>query len=160
MANSTSSSGARTAPDLGPAALVYIEKVREATRRLSARQVEPDNVRGSLVTLRDMSNFDAEVPTASNRREWEYLKKAVKRLTVWYMRYMAEQLNAFAASAVRLGDALAAKTEELESVTEDLAVRMTAAEARLRRLETASGHRTARTRRTTSNGRPVEAHKD
>jgi hypothetical protein len=160
MANNTSGPAARTAPDLGPAALVYIEKVRQATKRLTAKEVEPDNVRGSLDILRDMSNFDAEVPTASNRREWEYLKKAVKRLTVWYMRYMAEQLNAFAASAVRLGDALAARTEGLESATEDLSVRMTAAEARLRRLETASGHRTARTRRSTSNGRAVEVHED
>jgi hypothetical protein len=160
MSNSTSGSAARTAPDLGAAALVYIEKVRQATKRLNSKEIEPDNVRGSLETLRDMSTFDAEVPTASNRREWEYLKKAVKRLTVWYMRYMAEQLNAFAASAVRLGDALAAKTEGLESATEDLTVRMTAAEARLRRLETASGHRTARTRRNTRNGRTVEAHED
>ena len=139
---------------------MYIEKVRQATKRLAAKEIEPDNVRGSLDTLRDMSNFDAEVPTASNRREWEYLKKAVKRLTVWYMRYMAEQLNAFAASAVRLGDALAAKTEGLESTTEDLSVRMGAAEARLRRLETASGHRTARTRRNSASGRSVETRED
>jgi hypothetical protein len=160
MPNSTSGSAARSTPDLGPAALVYIDKVRQATRRLSARDVEPDNVRGSLGTLRDMSNFDAEVPTASTRREWEYLKKAVKRLTVWYMRYMAEQLNAFAAGAIHLGDALAAKTEALEAATEDLSVRVGAAEARLRRLETASGYRTARTRRSSANGPIANDHED
>jgi hypothetical protein len=160
MPNSTSASSARSIPDLGPAALVYIEKVRQATKRLGAREVAADNVRGSLDTLRDMSNFDVEVPTASTRREWEYMKKAVKRLTVWYMRYMAEQLNAFAGGAVRLGDALAARTEALESTTEDLTVRIGAAEARLRRLENASGHRTARTRRNSANGPVAEVHED
>ena len=160
MSNSTSGTAARTTPDLGPAALVYIEKVRQATRRLTTREIEPDNVRGSLEVLRDMSTFDAEVPTASTRPEWEYLKKVVKRLTVWYMRYMAEQLNAFAAGAVRLGDALAAKTEGLESATEDLTVRMGSAEARLRRLETASGHRTARTKRNAGDSPVARVQKD
>jgi hypothetical protein len=73
-------------PDLGPEALVYIERVRQATRRLAVRAVEPANIRQSLEALNDVAHFDVEVPTASARREVELLKTGGKRLSAWYMR--------------------------------------------------------------------------
>jgi hypothetical protein len=127
-------------PDLAPATLVYIEKVRQATRRLKAREPMlggsgPDAVRVSLDALREVATFDVEVPTASQRREWEFVKVAIKRLTSWYFRFLAAQLNVFGAHVINLGDTLAARTDGLESTADELAVRMGAAEARLRRLE-------------------------
>jgi hypothetical protein len=152
MTNSNGGAAAPGAPDLGPATLVYIEKVRQATRRLRAQQPSPgdagpDSVRTSLDALRHVATFDVEVPTASQRREGELIKVAVKRLTSWYFRFLAAQLNVFGAHVINLGDTLAARTDGLESAADELAVRLGAAEERLRRLEALSGARTSRAKK-------------
>lgn len=146
MTISTGGPASPSAPDLGSATLAYIEKVRQATRRLRAHDPAPDGegpagsiaVRTSLEALRHVATFDVEVPTASQRKEWEYIKVTMKRLTSWYFRFLAAQLNVFGAHVINLGDALAARTDGLESTQEELAVRLGAAEERLRRLEARS----------------------
>ncbi len=147
MTNSNGGSAAPKVPDLGPATLVYIEKVRQATRRLKARESKPDNVREAIDALREVATFDVEVPTASQRREWEFVKIAIKKLTSWYFRFLAAQLNSFGAHVLTLGDTLAAKTEGLESASDELAVRLGAAEERLRRLESLVETRATRAKR-------------
>src|SRR5579862_1602968 len=108
------------ASGLGPGDLVYIEKVRQAMRRLSSQGPEPEDVAQAIQAVRDRSNFDVEVPTASRRREFEMVKSGVKRLSVWYMRYLAAQLNGFADSVSQLGEALAARTQKLEAASDDI----------------------------------------
>lgn len=120
---------------LGPGELVYIEKVRQAMRRLASQAPEPQSIRQAVQTVRDLSTFDVEVPTASRRKEFEYVKTGIKRLSVWYMRYLAAQLNAFANSVTQMGDALATRTEKLEAASDDVLARLAAAEERLGRLE-------------------------
>jgi hypothetical protein len=126
---------AANAPDLSPEAFVYIEKVRQTTSRLGAEETAPEDLGGAVQAVRNVSTFDVEVPVASRRRELELVKTGVKRLSVWYMRYLAEQLNAFGKSVSDLGDALAKRTDALASVSDDLAVRLGAVEERLKRLE-------------------------
>ena len=123
------------APDLSPEAFLYIEKVRQTTKRLSAREPAPEDLSGAVQAVRDVATFDVEVPVASRRRELELVKTGVKRLSVWYMRYLAEQLNAFGKSVSDLGDALAKRTDSLASASDGLAVRLGAVEERLKRLE-------------------------
>jgi hypothetical protein len=123
------------APDLSPEAFLYIEKVRQTTKRLSAREPAPEDLSGAVQAVRDVATFDVEVPVASRRRELELVKTGVKRLSVWYMRYLAEQLNAFGKSVSDLGDALAKRTDSLAAVSDGLAVRLGAVEERLKRLE-------------------------
>jgi hypothetical protein len=149
MTNSNGGTAGAKVPDLAPSTLVYIEKVRQATRRLKAREPTlggsgPDTVRVSLDALREVATFDVEVPTASQHREWEYVKIAIKRLTAWYFRFLAAQLNVFGAHVINLGDTLASRTDGLESAADELAVRLGAAEERLRRLEALSDARNSR----------------
>jgi hypothetical protein len=113
--------------------------------------VAPEDIREAVQAVKDLATFDIDVPTASNRREGELIKTTIKRLTLWYMRYLAGQLNAFGASVLRLGDTIAARTERLESGTDELAARVGAVEERLRRLEAGLA---SRGRRTSSGGRP------
>lgn len=120
---------------LSPADQVYLEKVRMASRRFRAGVVGAPDLHHVVSAVRDVANFDVEVPTASQHREWELVKVGVKRLSVWYMRYLAEQLNNFGNNVTRLGDALVARTEALERADDELAARVGAAEERLARLE-------------------------
>jgi hypothetical protein len=127
-------------PDVGPEDLVYLEKVRLATKRLAYRAPAPDDLVGALQSLRDVSQFDIDAPTVANRREVELLKSGVKRLLAWYMRYLAVQLNNFSAATARVGEVLAGRVERLENGAGELEARVGALEERVRRLE---GARTA-----------------
>lgn len=129
---------ASSAPELDPDALVYVERVRQATKRFGERGNE---VADALQALRGLAHFDVEAPTASARREVQLVKTGVKRLSAWYMRYLSAQLDAFAANLLRLGDALVAKTDRLESGSDDLSARMSALEVRIGRLEVLVGDR-------------------
>ncbi len=129
---------AANAPDLSPEAFVYIEKVRQTTTRLGAHETAPEDLGGAVQAVRNVATFDVEVPVRSRRRELELVKTGVKRLSVWYMRYLAEQLNAFGKSVSDLGDALVKRTDALTSASDDLAVRLGAVEERLKRLEKAT----------------------
>ena len=124
-------------PELGPDDLLYLERVRQAIRRLSHREMSPDDPAQALQVLRDVSRFDFEVPTASNRRELELVKTGVKRALSWYMRYVGVQLNNFSSAAARLGEVMVARSEKLERTATDLEVRVGALEERVRRLEAA-----------------------
>lgn len=124
---------ASSTPELGTEALVYIEKVRRATKRFAEQG--SDDVRSAVDAVRGTSHFNVEAPTSSPRREVELMKNGVKRMSAWYMRYLSAQLDAFAADLVRLADALVVRTERMESGTDELIVRLAAAEERLDRLE-------------------------
>ena len=124
-------------PELGPDDLVYLEKIRQATRRLSYREVAAEDPRAALQALRDVTHFDVEVPTASNRREVELLKTGVKRVLAWYMRYLAVELNNFAAATTRLAEMVVERGEKLEAGAGELEARLGALEERVRRLEAA-----------------------
>jgi hypothetical protein len=115
--------------------LVYIEKVRKSTKRLRAYETNPEDVRGALQSVRTVSSFNVEVPVLSARREVQLVKTGVKRLSGWYLGYLAAQLNAFAATVVRLGETMASRVEDLERSGDDMAARLGAIEARLNRLE-------------------------
>jgi hypothetical protein len=126
---------ASSTPELGTEALVYIEKVRRATKRFAEQGA--DDVRSTLEAVRGTSHFNVEAPTASARREVELMKTGVKRLSAWYLRYLSAQLDAFAGDMVRVAEALSVRTERLESGTDELIVRLGAVEERLDQLEAA-----------------------
>jgi hypothetical protein len=140
MPNSSGAAApAANVPDLSPEAFVYVEKVRQTTRRLSVREPATEDLGGAVQSVRDVASFDVEVPVASARREVQLVKTGMKRLSVWYMRYLAAQLNAFGSSVVNLGDALTKRTDALASASDDLSVRLGAVEERLKRLEREAG---------------------
>ncbi|MGC8627369.1 MAG: hypothetical protein ACP5VR_07410 [Acidimicrobiales bacterium] len=115
---------------LSPSDAAYLDKVRRATSRLATREVAPDDVRAALEAVRDVAAFNVEVPTESPRREVHLAKQAFKRAAAWYLRYLAEQLNAFAGAALRLGETLVTRVEGAEVRLDELVARVDALEKR------------------------------
>jgi hypothetical protein len=133
--NSAANLKAPRRPDFGADALVYIEKVRKATKRLRSYETNPEDVRGALQAVKNVAGVNVEVPIVGARREVQLVKTGVKRLVAFYMGYLAGQFNVFSASVVRLGETMASRLEELERNNDDLTARVGAVEARLSRLE-------------------------
>jgi hypothetical protein len=104
----------------------YLAQVRRAAGRLGVRNTTGGDLDGLLDDVADQTHIDAEVPTASRRREVRLVKVAVKRLTGWYLRYLAQQVTALGESVSRLGRELAARSDALEIKAQDLDETVTA----------------------------------
>jgi hypothetical protein len=137
---------------LTPSDAAYLDKVRRATGRLAIRDVPPDDVRAALEGVRDVASFNVEVPTESTRREVQFAKQAVKRAAGWYLRYLAEQLNAFAGAMTRLGESLTTRVEGAEARLDELAARVEALEAQAPSKRPAPGRSPARRPRPNKGG--------
>jgi hypothetical protein len=118
----------------------YLERVREAAAALGLGGGTDSEA--ALVALHDAAAFDLDPPVLSPSPAARYAKLAVKRLGAWYVRYLGEQVEVFAAAAAALGDALVRQAERLEERTaslhaqlDDLAAEHRELAARVDRLE-------------------------
>lgn len=98
----------------------YVDRVRQAVGRLAARDDDPGDAPGALLVLEDSAVIDVEVPVASTTRAGTLLKTGVRRLSGWYLRYVAEQVTLFGQATVRLGTALVDRTDQLRTAAERL----------------------------------------
>ncbi|HTV12270.1 MAG TPA: hypothetical protein VME20_10460 [Acidimicrobiales bacterium] len=115
----------------------YLDKVERLVGRLAAREVGPEDVEGALGAALDVMPVDVDVPTKGGA-EARLLKAGVKRLTRWYFKYLAEQVDDIALALLRLGEVLAARGQRTESATAELARRLEALEHKVAQLGTIS----------------------
>jgi hypothetical protein len=127
--------GTPEAAGLTPETRAYLERVRQLTERLSAREVGPDDARAALEAVRDVAPVDADAPTGSACPESRLLKAGVKRLVAWYMTYLAEQVNDLGFALLRLGETLTARAERSDVNYMEMAARLSQLEEKVRRLE-------------------------
>src|ERR1700677_1613725 len=73
----------------------FLERVREAAHRLAVRDTDRTDVQATLSAIDDLASIDLEVPTISRIPLARLVKKAVKELVGWYLRYFGRQLTAF-----------------------------------------------------------------
>ena len=121
--------------DLGESDRRYIEEVRRAAGRLAVREAGPQAARDALADVEDLSDIDIEVPTDSPDVVARYLKRLVKRLLRWYVRYIAAQVTALGQALTRLGSELVDRIDGLEASTNKLDARLEDLAARVERLE-------------------------
>jgi hypothetical protein len=113
----------------------YVDRVRRATARLAARETAEDDVRSALLAVEDHLTIDIDVPTASRYKIGALLKYAIKRFTIWYVRYVGNQVTTLGQAIARLGAALVQRTESLEQTTGDLEKKVQSLEVRVEHLE-------------------------
>jgi hypothetical protein len=63
------------------------------------------------------SFIHADVPTASQRRPLAYVKRVLRKTMAWYVRFIAQQVTAFAGTLTRAVALLGHRVESLERVT-------------------------------------------
>ena len=80
--------------------------------------------------LESQATLDLEVPTASNLPGVAAVKRTVKRLMIWYLRYLAAQITSLGQATSRLGLAVAGRVDRLDADVVELRARVAALESR------------------------------
>src|SRR3954453_9940030 len=106
---------ARVASPDYPAA--FVDRARAEVQRLGAFEVAPDDMRGALLLLEQQVAIDPVVPVASHRKPVGATKTVLRKLMLWYMRYVADQVTVAGQAVTRFGGAVAARVERLEEQT-------------------------------------------
>jgi hypothetical protein len=114
----------------------YLAQIRGAMSRLGRRADADDHgVPAALADVEDAATIDIEVPTASQRRAGRVVKQVIKKLTRWYLRYLAQQTTVLGRATLRLGAALAQQADRLEDTTSGLVDEVARLRERVERLE-------------------------
>ena len=124
----TEAASARAADPEFPTAAVA--RIRAAAARLAASEFRPDDLRHAALLLERQANLDLQVPTASRVPGVSLVKRALKQLMIWYLRYLGHQISAFGQATARFGVTVANRVDELEAEVADLRERVARLEER------------------------------
>src|SRR5688572_7177756 len=106
-----------------------LSRIRTAASRLGATAVEPGDIRHAAVLLERQATVDLHVPTASRVPGVQLLKRVLKKLMIWYLRFLAAQITSFGQATARFGVTVASRIDELEAEVEELRGRIARLEA-------------------------------
>lgn len=112
--------------------VVKLARIRAAAARLAAGEYRPDDLRHGALLLERQATIDLHVPTASRVPGVSLVKQALKKLMIWYLRYLGHQITAFGQATARFGVTVANRVEGVEADLADL-------QARVDRLEDLAG---------------------
>ena len=107
-----------------------LDAARALSGRLALGGADPDDIRHAALMLESQASLDLEVPTASNLPGVAALKCTLKRLMIWYLRYLAAQITSLGQATSRLGIAVAGRVDRLDADIVELRARVAALEAR------------------------------
>lgn len=105
-------------------------RIRNAAARLGATAVDARDIRHAAVLLERQASIDLEVPTASRVPGVRLVKGALKKLMIWYLRFLAAQITAFGQATARFGVTVASRIDELEAEVAELRERVAQLERR------------------------------
>jgi hypothetical protein len=92
----------------------YVARVRAATARLTAVEVAADDIRSALAVLEQHLPIDVEVPVSASQPAMALLKKIIRKLTSFSMRYTGQQVTLMGQAVVRWGEAVSLRVERTE----------------------------------------------
>ena len=104
-------------------------RIRAAAGRLAASEFRPDDLRHAALLLERQATLDLEVPTASRVPGVALLKRTLKTLMIWYLRFLGHQLTSFGQATARFGVTVANRVDGLEAEVADLRARVERLEA-------------------------------
>lgn len=117
-----------TSPDF-PTAVV--DRIRSAGARLAAGEFRPDDLRHAALLLERQATIDLQVPTASRVPGVSLVKRSIKKLVIWYLRYLGHQISAFGQATARFGVTVANRVDAIDDDVVELQRRVERIESRL-----------------------------
>jgi hypothetical protein len=110
-----------------------LERIRAAAGRLAASEFRPDDLRHGALLLERQATIDLEVPTASRVPGVSLVKRVIKKVIIWYLRFLGHQISAFGQATARFGVTVANRVDALDGDVADLRSRVEALEERIER---------------------------
>lgn len=119
---------ARSAEPDFPASTVG--RIRAAATRLAASEFRPGDLRHGALLLERQATIDLQVPTASRVPGVSIVKRTLKKLMIWYLRYLGAQITSFGQATARFGVTVANRVDELDTEVAELRERVARLEER------------------------------
>jgi hypothetical protein len=101
-----------------------IARIRAAAGRLAASEFRPDDLRHAALLLERQATLDLQVPTASRVPGVALVKRALKKLMIWYLRFLGHQITSFGQATARFGVTVANRVDGLEDEVAELRKRV------------------------------------
>lgn len=108
-----------------------VQRFRAAAARLAASEFRPDDLRHGALLLERQATIDLQVPTASRVPGVSLLKRVLKKLMIWYLRFLGHQISAFGQATARFGVTVANRVDSLDTDVAELRSRVEALEQRI-----------------------------
>jgi len=105
-----------------------VQRFRAAASRLAASEFRPDDLRHGALLLERSATIDLQVPTASRVPGVSLFKRALKKLMIWYLRFLGHQISAFGQATARFGVTVANRVDALDADVAELRDRVEALE--------------------------------
>jgi hypothetical protein len=105
-----------------------VERIRAAAARLAAGEFRPDDLRHGALLLERQATIDLQVPTASRVPGVSLVKRVLKKLMIWYLRFLGHQISAFGQATARFGVTVANRVDTLDADVAELRQRVEALE--------------------------------
>jgi hypothetical protein len=93
----------------------YVARVRTAAGALALSDSVADDLRGAVLLLESHAVVDAEVPVTASSLPARLVKRLVKRLIGWYLRFLGHQVSALGQASARFGLAVADRLDRVEA---------------------------------------------
>jgi hypothetical protein len=106
-----------------------VGRIRAAAARLAASEFRPDDLRHAALLLERQATIDLQVPTASRVPGVSLVKRTLKKLMIWYLRYLGHQITSFGQATARFGVTVANRVDGLDAEVADLRERVARLEA-------------------------------
>ena len=111
--------------------MTKVQRFRAAAGRMAASEFRPDDLRHGALLLERQANIDLQVPTASRVPGVSLLKRVLKKLMIWYLRFLGHQISAFGQATARFGVTVANRVDSLDSDVAELRTRVEALEQKV-----------------------------
>ncbi|MDQ3108030.1 MAG: hypothetical protein M3Q68_09535 [Actinomycetota bacterium] len=108
-----------------------VQRIRAAALGFAAGDYRPHDLRHSALLLERQATIDLQVPTASRVPGLTFVKRVIKKLMMWYLRFLGHQISAFGLATARFGVTVANRMDTVDAEVAELQARVGALEARL-----------------------------
>lgn len=108
-----------------------VQRFRAAAGRMAAGEFRPDDLRHGALLLERQATIDLQVPTASRVPGVSLVKRVLKKLMIWYLRFLGHQISAFGQATARFGVTVANRVDSLDMDVAELRGRVEALEQKV-----------------------------